>query len=405
VVDQISITCGTVNPDGTISNIFQDPNLRGGPGGSPPPRTTSCGNSEIINAMGLLTGTAPPHTVIRLIIFNCVSTTGDARHNLDIGDAPLFPTIQQNCPAGEAATGIQGRFGTYVDALGLICGPFTKRTAPGPGTGAAAGGGCTGLTGEEKAICDQHNVLRAKHGVPALTWSTALAGNAKNWVAGCHTQKNANGDEFFCHQNKGFGCGTDPNYNFGENLSWFWGTPQLTPEEVVNGWYCEINAYDFNNPQIGVGVMFGCDNNPNKVTGHFTQVVWKSSQRLGCAKNTCPLGGNSATLWACEYDPAGNNPATLSENVPRPIGTLAAAAALRFPPPQTKTAIISDVDLYDVPGGVGRVIGILRRGQTFPLIGCRADDWCQLSEGWVWGSFIVRNHNRPYSEMKPKPLQ
>jgi hypothetical protein len=62
------------------------------------------------------------------------------------------------------------------------------------------------------------------------------------------------------------------------------------------------------------------------------------------------------------------------------------------PAAQKTTSIISDVDLYDVPGGVGKVIGVLRQGQKFPLVGCRTDDWCQLSNGWVWGSFIVRSH-------------
>ncbi len=55
------------------------------------------------------------------------------------------PLAEQNCPPGEAATGLQGRAGTYVDALGLICGPKPskkvskrlgrpKKTAPAPGS-------------------------------------------------------------------------------------------------------------------------------------------------------------------------------------------------------------------------------------------------------------------------------
>ena len=58
--------------------------------------------------------------------------------------------------------------------------------------------------------------------------------------------------------------------------------------------------------------------------------------------------------------------------------------------PVTQMAtIISDVDLYDVPGGVGRVIGVLRRGQQYPFGGCRSDRWCQLTGvGWVWGDFV-----------------
>lgn len=404
-IDQISITCAPLKADGTVGVLFHGP-THGGPGGGTPKepgdknkeRRTTCADNEIVNAMGLLPGEQDSRQVVRLIIFNCVSTTGTARHNLDVGDAPLFPTIEQPCLAGEAAIGLQGRAGAYVDALGLICGPFTKivvanggGTTPGSGTG-----GCSGLAGEELAICNEHNVERAKHGVAALDWSADLAKNAQAWVNACHTSRNSNGDEFFCHQNSTSGCGTDASYHYGENLSF--GYPSRSGKDAVDEWYCEINAYDFDNPAVRGGVTFGCDNNPDKVTGHFTQVVWRDTKRMGCARNTCSLGGNTGTLWACEYDPPGNFNANqsgvLNQNVPRPLQGLATRVLNAGPATQTTTAIISDVDLYDIPGGVGKVIGVLRRGQKFPLIGCRADDWCQLSNGWVWGSFVMRSHAR-----------
>ena len=403
VVDQISITCASVNPDGSTGVQFHGPN-RGGPGGSAPTQTT-CGDHEIISAMGLLPGDVPPLTVIRLIIFNCVSTTGTARHNLDIGNAPFFPTMQQDCPAGEAAVGIQGRSGSYIDAAGLLCGPFTK--SAGPVIPPPIVDSClAAATDDDKAICAEHNRLRAMHGVPALTWDTALASNAQAWVNGCHTDKDANDNVFFCHQKD---CG--PGDPYGENLSFHYGDPPQTPAGVVDGWYCEINVYDFDNPVLTGGVMFGCApaDNPNKVDGHFTQVVWRDSAKLGCAKNTCSLGGNSGPLWACEYAPPGNfnagNPGVLQHEVPRLQGLVANPAPASIPR-QTATAIISDVDLYDVPGGVGRVIGMLKQGEKYPLVGCRADDWCQLPVGWVWGSFIMRSHNRSWldnrSEMTTK---
>ena len=403
VVDQISITCAPVNPDGSTGAQSHGPNLRGGPGGSTPNRPTTCADNEIIFGMGLLTGDVPPHTVIRLIIFNCVSTTGTARHNLDIGDAPFFPTIQQNCPEGEAATGIQGRSGIYVDALGLLCGPFTRPPGTGPGPGPSARG-CSGLAGDELDICNEHNVERTKHGVPLLNWSDVLAKNAQDWVKGCHKSKDSNGNEFFCHQTlpQFGGCGTDPNYHYGENLSFGW--PTRSGKDAVDGWYCENNVYSYDNPSLQGGVLQDCAHNPNKVDGHFTQVVWKATTTLGCAQNTCSLGVNSGTLWACEYDPAGNDPGLLVQNVPKPSQGFAQAANIpESSAPQKTTAIISDVDLYDIPGGVGKVIGILRQGQTFPLVGCRVDpdgaltadnNWCQVSRGWVWGSFIMRSYSR-----------
>ena len=36
-----------------------------------------------------------------------------------------------------------------------------------------------------KEVLDAHNAYRAKHWVPALTWSTALAASAKQWANRC----------------------------------------------------------------------------------------------------------------------------------------------------------------------------------------------------------------------------
>jgi hypothetical protein len=47
------------------------------------------------------------------------------------------------------------------------------------------------------------------------------------------------------------------------------------------------------------------------MTGHFTQVVWKASQRLGCAHQLCKTvrgldGWIDAHYLVCRYDPPGN---------------------------------------------------------------------------------------------------
>ena len=38
-------------------------------------------------------------------------------------------------------------------------------------------------------------------------------------------------------------------------------------------------------------------------TGHYTQIVWKDTKEVGCAKISCD--GNK-TLWRCNYNPHGN---------------------------------------------------------------------------------------------------
>lgn len=68
--------------------------------------------------------------------------------------------------------------------------------------------------------------------------------------------------------------------------------------------------------------------------------------------------------------------------------------------------MISDVDVYDVPGGNGNKIGILRAGRQVKLAApggvpagpgttCKQPDWCDVvipelpgGSGWVWDEFL-----------------
>ena len=60
--------------------------------------------------------------------------------------------------------------------------------------------------------------------------------------------------------------------------------------------------------------------------------------------------------------------------------------------------VTGDVDVYDVPGGVGTVIGMLEggEGQRVQLgSGCKEDRWCNVvwpagpgGTAWVWGDFL-----------------
>lgn len=62
------------------------------------------------------------------------------------------------------------------------------------------------------------------------------------------------------------------------------------------------------------------------------------------------------------------------------------------PPPVALAAptstVTGDVDVYDVPGGVGTVVGMLSAGQQVTK-NCRSDNWCEVpGQGWVWGDFL-----------------
>lgn len=79
-----------------------------------------------------------------------------------------------------------------------------------------------------------------------------------------------------------------------------------------------LELYDWNNPGY------------SSQTGHFTQIVWKGSNQLGCAAVTCPDGkiftGYGPTLYlVCEYAPPGNwvssNSATTAQYFRTNVGT------------------------------------------------------------------------------------
>jgi hypothetical protein len=62
--------------------------------------------------------------------------------------------------------------------------------------------------------------------------------------------------------------------------------------------YSGVQAYNWNSPGF------------TQANGLFTQVVWKSSARLGCGYQHCPVLGRTSwkdvILVVCYYDPAGN---------------------------------------------------------------------------------------------------
>lgn len=167
------------------------------------------------------------------------------------------------CPRGEMGIGIYGRAGTAIDQLGLTCGPI-----------APASGGH--LTAEQQALLDAHNAYRAKHCVPALTWSDQAAAAAAQWASGC--QQDSQGR--FVHESQDV---------YGENLAWGAG---LSGHAAVDLWYNEINNYNFAAPVY----------TDNPQVGHFTQLVWRTTTQVGCAMKVC----NGQNFWVCRYLPPGN---------------------------------------------------------------------------------------------------
>eukprot|EP00111_Clytia_hemisphaerica_P015714 TCONS_00046413-protein len=76
---------------------------------------------------------------------------------------------------------------------------------------------------------------------------------------------------------------------------------------IVSLFYCRYSealnpGYSFDKPSIAG-------------TGHFTQVVWKESTKLGCGAAKASRNGMEGYYVCCRYSPAGNMMGNEKENV------------------------------------------------------------------------------------------
>ena len=72
-------------------------------------------------------------------------------------------------------------------------------------------------------------------------------------------------------------------------------------EKAVDSWYSEVEKYEYNSDRPSMG------------TGHFTQVVWKDSMKMGVAKASSPDG--RTTVVVANYHPPGNFVGRFKQNV------------------------------------------------------------------------------------------
>ncbi|KAF8006353.1 hypothetical protein BT93_K0599 [Corymbia citriodora subsp. variegata] len=121
-----------------------------------------------------------------------------------------------------------------------------------------------------------HNKVRGGLGLPPLEWDKDLAKYSRRFAA-----KRAQD----CKMIHSFG-------QYGENI--FWGAQAAwSPSQIVESWVSEDQFYDPTHNSCADGQM----------CGHYTQVVWRDTARVGCAWVACLKGGMYAI---CSYDPPGN---------------------------------------------------------------------------------------------------
>ncbi|XP_057767262.1 pathogenesis-related protein PR-1-like [Salvia miltiorrhiza] len=80
---------------------------------------------------------------------------------------------------------------------------------------------------------------------------------------------------------------------YGENI--FWGSGGAwTAAQAAAEWVAERREYSYRSNSCAEG----------RQCGHYTQIVWRETARMGCARVVC--GGGRGVFVICNYDPPGN---------------------------------------------------------------------------------------------------
>jgi len=141
------------------------------------------------------------------------------------------------------------------------------------------------------AMVKAHNRWRMEAGVKEpLVYSAELAAASRLWA---NTLQQSNQ----CQMEHSEG------EDYGENLFWASATQwsdgrlelqKVTPAMVVDSWGSEKAYYNYADNSCKEGEM----------CGHYTQVVWRDTQQVGCAVAVCE--NTRQQVWVCQYLPAGN---------------------------------------------------------------------------------------------------
>jgi pathogenesis-related protein 1 len=124
--------------------------------------------------------------------------------------------------------------------------------------------------------------------IPNLTWDATVAAVAQDWA-----------NQQAVRLRQGLSVQHRPNNVYGENIYWSWSSPTApnpSPSVAVQWWASEKQYYNYTTNTCTSG----------RVCGHYTQVVWSATTRLGCGRAVWAAGTRHYVLWVCNYAPKGN---------------------------------------------------------------------------------------------------
>ena len=177
-----------------------------------------------------------------------------------------------------AMEGSKKRVAPLLGALGLLC-----ATSIGVAASASSADTRTGDVRTSARILDLHNRERERLNLPRLKWNVHLEREAERWAHELSRQGRLQ------HADHRIRNGT------GENL-WMGTTGNWSVDSAVGRFIDEKKHYRHGNfPDISRTGQWAD-------VAHYTQVVWRDTQEVGCAWVTAR--GNDVLV--CRYWPAGN---------------------------------------------------------------------------------------------------
>uniref|UniRef100_A0AAY5KJ57 ShKT domain-containing protein n=1 Tax=Esox lucius TaxID=8010 RepID=A0AAY5KJ57_ESOLU len=132
-------------------------------------------------------------------------------------------------------------------------------------------------------ILNEHNAFRravfpTASDMVKMNWSTEAATSAQAWIDTCAMAHGPPSSRML------------GDYEMGENLFFTSGSKDWT--DVIRAWHSEVKDYTYPN---------GSKN--GQPIGHYTQVVWNTSYKIGCGVALCP---GSLYFFGCQYYRSGN---------------------------------------------------------------------------------------------------
>lgn len=141
---------------------------------------------------------------------------------------------------------------------------------------------------QQNEMVTAHNKWRQEVDLPEIKWSGSLAVSAQDWADNLKETQDCN----IMHSTSEYG----ENIYRAEAVKGSVGKTEaqaISPTQVTSEWYSEKKDYTYDTNTCATG----------KACGHYTQIVWRATNEIGCGNVVCP---DSSQIWVCYYTPAGN---------------------------------------------------------------------------------------------------